>query len=156
MAESGQSGRAAPPTGAGATQRDRDRTLEAMHALEEAAGRPATGEQQWAHAVQGALEQLEVALDEQRASYEDPLGLMAEIAFDDPRLRTLVRQLQHRWVELQATAGELRQTLGVPAGSAAAQEVRDRVRWLMGAIRHHRERESDLVFAAVGFDLMEP
>jgi hypothetical protein len=153
MGELGQSGRAAAPTGAGATRRDRDRTLEAMHALEEATARPATGEQ-WAHGIQGALEQLEAALGEQRASYEDPLGLLAEIALDDPRLRTLVRQLQHRWVELQAAACELAQALGAPAGSDAA-EVRDSVRWLMGAIRHHRERESDLVFAAVGLDLAE-
>jgi DNA repair ATPase RecN len=78
---------------------------------------------------------------------------MAEIANDDPRLRTWVRQLRHRWRELEATAQALRQTLESSADPHAIYEVRERVRWLMGAVRHHREREADLVFDALQIDL---
>jgi hypothetical protein len=136
------------------SQVDRDRMLEAMHALEEATGRPALADSGlWTQAVRTALDRLENAFAEQRASYEDPIGLMAEIANDDPRLRTLVRQLRHRWVELEATAGALRQTIGPSSDSYSISEVRDRVRWLMGSVRHHREREADLVFDALDIDL---
>jgi hypothetical protein len=139
------------------TRGDRDRTLEAMHALEVAAGSPASGgSDAWTQSLRLALERLESAFAEQRASYEDPLGLMAEIAHDDPRLRTWVRQLRHRWVELEATARALRETLESSADSQAIYEVRERVRWLMGSIRHHREREADLVFEALGLDLEGP
>jgi hypothetical protein len=137
-----------------ASQRDRDRTLEAMHALEEAAGRPISGGlEAWTHSVRTCLERLESAFAEQRAGYEDPIGLMAEIAQDDPRLRTWVRQLRHRWLELEATAGALRQTLESSADPHASSDVRERVRWLMSAVRHHREREADLVFDALEVDL---
>jgi DNA repair ATPase RecN len=78
---------------------------------------------------------------------------MAEIAQDDPRLRTWVRQLRHRWLELEAMARSLRSTLESSADPQAISEVRERVRWLMGAIRHHREREADLVFDALEIDL---
>jgi hypothetical protein len=133
---------------------DRDRTLEAMHALELAAGNAASGGfDAWTRSVRMALEHLESAFAEQRASYEDPIGLMTEIAQDDPRLRTWVRQLRHRWVELEATTRALRETLESSSDTQAISEVRERVRWLMGAIRHHREREADLVFDALGLDL---
>lgn len=136
---------------------DRDRTLEAMHALEEAVGRAASGDLDgWMQAVRTALEHLETAFIEQRASYEDPIGLMAEIAQDHPRLRTWVRQLRHRWIELETNARTLRQTLESSADLHEAYEIRERVRWLMGAIRHHREREADLVFEALDVDLSEP
>jgi hypothetical protein len=137
--------------------RDRDRTLEAMHALESAAGRPAgADEATWTRSIGAALEQLESALAEQRAGYEDPIGLMAGIAQDDPRLRTWVRQLRHRWAELEASARALRDTLESSSDAQGPYEVRERVRWLMGAIRHHREREADLVFDALEIDLEQP
>jgi len=133
---------------------DRDRTLEAMHGLEEAVGRAAAGDLEgWTQTVRTALERLETAFIEQRASYEDPIGLMAEIAQDHPQLRTWVRQLRHRWIELEASARTLRQTLESSTDLHATYEIRERVRWLMGAIRHHREREADLVFDALEVDV---
>jgi DNA repair ATPase RecN len=146
-----------PPGDPGAARatatRDRDRTLEAMHALEAATGRPASADTTaWMHVVADALEHLESALAEQRAGYDDPIGLMAELAQDDPRLRTWVRQLQHRWSDLGATAHALRETLESSPDPQAVHDVRERVRWLMGAIRHHREREADLLFAALGIE----
>ncbi|MDX6552383.1 MAG: hypothetical protein QOH74_871 [Gaiellales bacterium] len=136
------------------SQVDRDRMLEAMHALEEATGRPALAHSDvWTHEVSTALDRLESAFAEQRSSYEDPMGLMAEIASDHPRLRTWVRQLRHRWVELEATAHTFRQSLGSSPDTYSIHEVRERVRWLMGSVRHHREREADLVFEALGIDL---
>jgi DNA repair ATPase RecN len=136
------------------SQVERDRMLEAIHALEDATGRPALAHSDvWTRAVRMALDRLESAFAEQRSSYEDPMGLMTEIANDDPRLRTLVRQLRHRWTELEATAQSLRQALDSSPDAYSIHEVRERVRWLMGSIRHHREREADLVFDALEVDL---
>jgi hypothetical protein len=86
------------------SRRDRDRILEAMHDLETAVGSAASRRNDgWKMAVDAALARLEVAFAEQRASYDDPASLMLQIAQDDPRLRTFVRQLHHRWDELTAT-----------------------------------------------------
>ena len=72
------------------SERDRDRTLEAMHALEEAAGRPiAKDPKDWTEVILQSLQRLEAAFADQQASYDDPLGLMREVARDHPRLPTL-------------------------------------------------------------------
>ena len=137
---------------------DRERSLDAMHALEASAGRAGPGRYvTWRAAVIEAISQLEAALAEQRASYEDPASLMAQIAQDEPRLRTLVRQVHHRWIDLAATAQTLRETLEsadtVDAGTIA--DTREQLRWMMTALHHHRARESDLVFEAFGIDLAQ-
>jgi hypothetical protein len=141
------------------SRRDRDRILEAMHALETAVGSAASrGNDGWKVDVDGALAQLAAAFAEQRASYDDPTSLMAQIAQDDPRLRTFVRQLHHRWDELSATTSALREQLthdeSLDAWTIA--DVRDQTRWLMTTLHHHRAREADLVFDALTIDLADP
>jgi hypothetical protein len=138
------------------SQSDRDRTLDAMHALETAVGRAASRQADgWKLGVDAALEQLEGALAEQRASYHDPTSLMAQIAQDDPRLRTFVRQLHHRFDELSGAARALREQLARERSLDAwtIADVRDHTRWLMTALHHHRAREADLVFDALEIDL---
>ena len=157
MTDSDDAGQTGRVRASAVSQGDRDRTLEALHALEAAVGRPASSRSEtWADAVRSSLEHLESAFGEQRASYDDPSGLMAEIAHDDPRLRTWVRQLRRRWAELETTTRTLRESLGESADPQAPYDVRERVRWLSSAIRHHREREADLVFDALEIDLGAP
>jgi hypothetical protein len=135
---------------------DRDRALEAMRTLEDAAGRAGRGRDQvWRDTVLAALRQLQEALDEQQASYASSASLMAQVGQDDRRLRTWVRQLHHRWSDLSATARTLTealQTADLDDPSVIA-DTREQLRWLMTALHHHRAREADLIFAALGIDI---
>jgi hypothetical protein len=138
--------------------RDRDRTLEAMHTLETAVGRAASlkdADDRWKVSVSSALKQLELALADQFSSYDAPTSLMSEIARDDPRLRTFVRQLHHRWHDLAQTATTLRAQLDREQSADAwtIADMREQTRWLMNALHHHRAREADLVFDALEIDL---
>jgi hypothetical protein len=132
---------------------DRERSLDAMHVLEATAGRPAPGrEEEWRAALAEAVRGLEQTFEEQRASYTDPTGLMAQIARDEPHLRTWVRQLEHRWDELADTGRRLRESTEA-SGSWSVADLREQLRWLMSALHHHRAREADIVFEALGCDL---
>jgi hypothetical protein len=138
------------------TRGDRDRALEAMHALEAASGRAGRGrDEDWRQSVAAALDLMSAAIAEQQASYENPHSLMAQLAQDDPRLRTWVRQLHHRWSSLAAATSDLAGDLraGGPAGSRSIDDVREQVRWLSAALHHHRAREADLIFEGLGLDI---
>jgi hypothetical protein len=127
-----------------------------MHALEAASGMAGPGrEREWREAVTAALEQLGSAIAEQQASYSHADSLMAQVAQDDPRLRTWVRQLHHRWSGLAAATHDLATELRGPetSGSRSIDDVREQVRWLSAALQHHRARESDLIFEALGVDI---
>ena len=144
------------PTAMAVSRGDRDRALDAMHALEAATATAGEGrEQDWRLSVTAALDELTAALVEQRESYGRPDSLMAQLARDEPRLRTWVRQLHHRWSGLAATtqhlAGDLRETH--PTGSRSIDDIREQVRWISAALQHHRAREADLIFAALGVEI---
>ena len=135
---------------------DRDRALDALHALEAASGTAGPGrEPEWREAITAALEQLAAAIAEQQASYAHPDSLMGQVAQDDPRLRTWVRQLHHRWTGLAVATRNLAADLRASdsAGSRSIDDVREQVRWLSAALQHHRAREADLIFEALGFDI---
>jgi hypothetical protein len=134
---------------------DRDRALDAMHALEAAVATAGPGrEQDWRRSVLAALDALTTAVAEQQDTYTRRDSLMAQLAQDDPRLRTWVRQLHHRWSGLAATtqdlADDLRET---QSGSRSIDDVREQVRWISAALQHHRAREADLIFAALGVEI---
>jgi nitroreductase len=142
-----------------ASRGDRDRALEALQALEAATGAPGPGrDEAWRSAVVAALGRLRAALAEQATSYDGPASLMAQLAQDDPRLRTWVRQLHHRWRDLEATAGTLADHLQAAGAHdrTAIAEIREQVRWLATALHHHRSREADLIYQALGIDISGP
>jgi hypothetical protein len=138
---------------------DRDRALHAMHALEAASATAGPGrDKEWRDAIIAALDDLVEAIAEQQASYADPESLMAQLAQDDPRLRTWVRQLHHRWSGLEAATRDLAMDLrdADTAGSRSIDDVREQVRWLSAALQHHRAREADLIFDALGVNIAGP
>jgi len=135
---------------------DRDRALDAMRALEDVAGHAGRGrDQAWQETVLAALAHLQQALDEQQASYASPASLMAQAAQDDPRLRTWVRQLHHRWSDLASTTKTLTEALQTADldDPATIADTREQLRWLMTALHHHRAREADLIFSALDIDI---
>lgn len=146
---------AAPPDSVDASRLDRQRSLDAMHILEHMAGSAAAGrEDAWRSRVVQALRDLAEAIAEQERTYDDPTGLLAELALEHPRLRTWVRQLRRQWQELATTTGVLAERLS-EADEAAwnPADVREQLRWLMTSLHHHRAREADLVFEALTVDL---
>jgi hypothetical protein len=134
---------------------DRARSLDAMQLLESMVGRAAPGrDRAWQADIVGALAQLEEALRQQQASYEDPTSLLADIGQQHPRLRTWVRQLHRQWRELADSAGSLREQLAQPDDIGwNFADIREQLRGLLNALHHHRAREADLVFEALSTDL---
>jgi small-conductance mechanosensitive channel len=105
--------------------------------------------------VTAALMALQDAIADQKASYETPASLMAQIAQDDPRLRSLIRQLHHRWNDLATTTQGLAEALEVGdiEDAATIADIREQVRWLMTALHHHRAREADLIFEGLRINI---
>ena len=127
-----------------------------MHALEAAAGMAGPGrEQEWRGSVLAALDELTAAVAEQQETYARRDSLMAQLAQGDPRLRTWVRQLHHRWASLAATTHDLADDLrdAHSAGSRSIDDIREQVRWISAALQHHRAREADLIFEALGAEI---
>jgi hypothetical protein len=134
---------------------DRQRSLAAMHDLEAMASSAAVGrEAAWRTEVVRALHALSAAIAEQEQTYDDPTGLLAELALEHPRLRTWNRQLRRQWHDLAPAAEAFADELA-EADDAAwnAADTRERLRWLLTSLHHHRAREADLVFEALSVDL---
>jgi hypothetical protein len=134
---------------------DRARSLDAIQLLEAMVGRPAPGrDSDWQADVVNALRYLEKALRQQRDTYEDPTSLLADIAHQHPRLRTWVRQLHRQWSQLARDAESLREQLDrTDDVTWNYADVREELRGLLTALRHHRAREADLIFEALSTDI---
>ena len=141
---------AAQRAGLGARQVDQDRTLAAVHALEAALGAAAPGRQEdWQVAVLGALAVLDEATTEETANAERPDSLLSDIARTQPRLRNRVRGVRLQYRQLRDALGGLRQELGEGSQLAVeASDIRQRLGWLLTALRYQRARESDLIYEA--------
>ena len=133
-----------------ARQADHDRTLDAMHRLEAALSEAAPGrEARWRDAVLGALSVLEAATADEAANAERPDSLLSDLARNQPRLRNRARALRLQYSKLCETISSLRREVEEheEAGSAFS-DVRQRLGWILTALRHQRARESDLIYEA--------
>jgi len=149
------------PTGSGftPTQReqldarsaDQDRTLEAIHKLEAALGAAAPGrETSWLREVLAALAHLDEATREQQRNADEVDSLLSDIARTQPRLRHRVHGLRAQYAQACATVEALRRELCASSEvrNMDYPEIRDRLGWLLTALRHQRTRESDLIYEA--------
>jgi septal ring factor EnvC (AmiA/AmiB activator) len=129
---------------------DQDRTLAAMHDLEAALGAAAPGrESSWLAAVLAALIVLDEATDDEYANASQPDSLLADVKRTQPRLRTRVRGLQAQYAHLRQTISSMRAELATPHDDDPDYaDVRQRLAWLLTALRHQRARESDLIYEA--------
>jgi hypothetical protein len=135
---------------------DRDATLEAVHRLEAAAGTAGSGrEVEWLEQVAADLQLVEEAVARERAEAERPDSLLSMIARDYPRrFGSRIRQLRDQHEDVGTTISSLREQLeAMQEGSIDIADVRQRLAWLAGAIRHRWAREADLVFEALRLDL---
>lgn len=135
--------------GIGARQADQDRTLDAVHQLEAALAAAAPGrEEAWRSAVAHSLELLDRATADEERNAALPESLLSDIARTQPRLRNRVRGLRAQYRQVRETVGTLRLELGEAGGQVDVSDLRQRLAWLLGALRHQRARESDLLYEA--------
>jgi hypothetical protein len=129
---------------------DQDRTLLAMHELEEVLGTAAPArEARWQEAMVHALGVLDEATRDEARNAEQPDSLLSDIAFNQRRLRPRVRGLRTQYRQLSQSIEALRREFeqSDDAGVDFA-DVRQRLAWLLTALRHQRARESDLIYEA--------
>lgn len=137
---------------------DRDRTLEALHALEAALGTAAPGrEADWFDQVIGAFTTLESAISTERDESLRADSLLSMIGHNYPRrFGSRVRQLRVQIDDIIRQLEFLRaQLVQLDRDEVDFADLRQRLGWFMRAIHHRRARESDLVFEAVRLDLGE-
>ena|SRR5687768_8837706 len=131
-------------------QADQDRTFAAIHALEAALASAAPGrEQAWRDAVLAALEVLDAATAEEQANASRPDSLLSDIQRTQPLLRNRARGVRLQYRQLCEHITALRRELGEYAGDEVDYaDLRQRLAWLLTALRHQRARESDLIYEA--------
>jgi hypothetical protein len=121
-----------------------------MHALEAALASAAPRrEQEWSHAVLSALAILDKATEDEQRNADLPDSLLSDVARTQPRLRTRVRGLRAQYRQLQDGIAAIRRELETPDEPAVDfSEVRQRLAWLLTALRYQQSRESDLIYEA--------
>ena len=121
-----------------------------MHDLEAALGAAAPGrESSWRAQVLDALVVLDDATDDEYTNATNPDSLLSDIKRTQPRLRTRVRGLRTQYEQVRQTIMSVRAELAKPEDdSTDFADVRQRLAWLLTALRHQRARESDLIYEA--------
>jgi hypothetical protein len=130
-------------------QADQDRTLVAIHDVEGALGAAAPGrESEWLDAVRTALDLLGEAATDEEANAAQPDSLLSDIARNQPRLRHRVHGLRAQYRQVRETIATLRPELDHEPNDVDVADLRQRLAWLLTALRHQRARESDLIYEA--------
>jgi hypothetical protein len=134
-----------------ARRTDHDRTLDAIHHLEGALDSAAPGrEASWLHDVLTALTVLDEATAEEQRNAEQVDSLLSDIARTQPRLRNRVRGLRAQYQQVRDAMATLRDEFAGPREHVTPDfaDIRQRLAWLLTALRHQRSRESDLIYEA--------
>jgi hypothetical protein len=137
-------------SGLEARQADQDRTLDTMHRLEAALAQAAPGrEASWRESVLAALKVLEAATADEVVNAERPDSLLSDLARTQPRLRNRARALRLQANKLCETISSLRREIEEHEEAGGDfSDVRQRLGWILTALRHQRARESDLIYEA--------
>lgn len=129
---------------------DQERTLAAMHRLEKALESAAPmREEGWRAEVTAALAVLGEASTEEAENADRPDSLLSDVAHNQPRLRSRVRGIRTQYQQLRERIAELEgelQQMHDPLPDFA--DLRQRLAWVLTALRHVRARESDLLYEA--------
>lgn len=146
--------------------KDDDRTQHvrlvfAIHRLEACLGQAAPGrELKWQQEVNSALDLLLAAMKESRDCVERDDGLIEEIKLEKPFLLNRIENLRAEFDGLfnQAAALQDQIKVGNDDDVSASQQIgfadlRQRMSWLLSALRHHQAKEADLVYEAFNVDI---
>jgi hypothetical protein len=129
---------------------DQERTLAAMHRLEkalESAG--PRREEGWRDEVMAALTVLGEVTTQEAENADRPGSLLSDIAHNQPRLRNRVRGIRTQYRQLRERMAELDRELNQPQDVPPDfADLRQRLAWVLTALRHVRARESDLLYEA--------
>jgi hypothetical protein len=129
---------------------DQERTLAAMHQLERALESAAPlREEGWRGEVAVALTILGEATAQEAENADRPDSLLSDVAHHQPRLRNRVRGIRTQYHQLRDRIEELEHELQRshdPESDFA--DLRQRLGWVLTALRHVRARESDLIYEA--------
>jgi chromosome segregation ATPase len=128
---------------------DQDRTLAAVHTLEAALAAAAPGrETTWRDTVREALDVLHEAAAEEQRNATEPDSILSDIARTQARLRHRVRGLRTQYRHVGEAVESLSSELADPDADPDIADLRQRIAWLIGSLRHQRARESDLIYEA--------
>lgn len=140
-----------------ASSADRDRTLESIHALEAALATAGPGrEAEWLRQVAEGLRQLEDMVMSEREESLRSDSLLSMIARDySRRFGSRMRQLREQHDDIVRQIASLREQVTKQSAGEGPDvaDLRQRLGWLIQAIRHRRAREADLVYEAITLDL---
>lgn len=130
-----------------------DRLLTAIHDLERSLASAAPGrEPLWGSRVNDSLSLLREAM---RERIESDDGLFSDVEVAAPHLWCRVEKLRAEYASLRRRVTELMAEFDGPGedGIADYRDIRERVGWLLTALRHQQSRENDLVFEVYNRDL---
>jgi hypothetical protein len=121
-----------------------------MHRLEAALESPAPGrENAWRDELVVALRVLDEATKEESENALQPDSLLSDTATNQPRLRNRVRGIRLQYAQLRRAIEALGHELGQPRDVLPDfADLRQRLAWVLTALRHVRARESDLIYEA--------
>ena len=140
------------------SQADRERSLDALYALELHAGSPAPGrELEWLTGVRDALTSLQHSLRIQMDGAVAEDSLLSAVSRDAPRLHRPVQALRRRYQALSDDVVTLVQQLDAnPKGDTIdTTDIRQALDRIASELRYQRARESDVVYEAYAVDLGE-
>jgi hypothetical protein len=142
-----------PDEALAASRGDRDRTLQAIHRLEEALAM-AVGGTSWLEEVAADIRNLEMAMVAEKAELDRPDSLLAMVAAENPRrFRSLVRNIHDQYTEIIGQVTSLGEQLGWADEGFDPMDLRQRAGWIVRALRYCRARQADLVYEALALDL---
>jgi chromosome segregation ATPase len=137
----------------GESRLTRERMLGTMRALEAALAKPTPKrEAAWGSFVLQALSTLEGVMRKQAEELEDEDSTLAAIARDQPRFLSRIQQLREQYQDLVRQIHSLHEQLSAD-DLPQTGEIRQRLEWILTAIRHFQSKETDLIFEAISVDI---
>lgn len=139
-----------------ASQETRQRMLQAMQLVEAALAKAALSrEHAWRTEVSRGVATLEEAMQKQCLELGSNDGLLAEILRDAPHLEYRIEQLRRHYSELVRQLNTIRAEFEISTGADRpdSADIRQRLAWLLTALRNFQARESDLVYEATNVDV---
>jgi uncharacterized coiled-coil DUF342 family protein len=138
------------------------RLVFAMHRLEACLGQAAPGrESDWQDEVSNALDLLLAAMRESRECVQRDDGLIEEVMLEKPflvkRIKNLRAEFDGLFNQASALQDQIKDARETQQKCHTQQigfaDLRQRMSWLLTALRHHQAKESDLVFEAFNIDI---